>query len=130
MDMVYGYKGSDSQTIINTVYRVRPNPPPPPRSIGLFTSFQPANQTFDTLSSVSFIRKKCLESLVKVCVKNDLLPRSLQIELPLGPADTPHCRGGFGDVLKRMHQGNEVAVKVLRTSPDCDLRKITRVSHW
>ena len=30
MDMVYGYKGSDSQMLINMVYRVRPTSPPPP----------------------------------------------------------------------------------------------------
>jgi len=28
MDMAYGHKGSDSQMIINMVYRVRPEPPP------------------------------------------------------------------------------------------------------
>ena len=35
MDILYGHKGSDSQTIINMVYRVRPIPPPNYRLIDL-----------------------------------------------------------------------------------------------
>jgi len=70
----------------------------------------------------------CLRPLYKICGQNDLLPASMQIELPRNLADTPHYRGGFGDVLKWEHRGRAVAVKVLRIYSDSDLRKVTRVS--
>ena len=54
----------------------------------------------------------------------------MQIELPHHIADTPHCRGGFADVLKYGDHGREVAVKVLRIYSDSDLQKIARVSQW
>jgi len=37
--------------------------------------------------------------------------------------------GGFADVFKCKHRGQEVAVKVLRKSANSDPKKLTRVSH-
>ena len=45
------------------------------------------------------------------------------------PTGVALYRGGFGDVWKREYRGQEVAVKVVRTYANSDLKKITRVSH-
>ena len=58
-----------------------------------------------------------------------LLPRSLQIELCDNPTGPVVYRGGYGEVSKREYEGQEVAVKVLKTYADSDLQKIARVSR-
>ena len=70
-----------------------------------------------------------MKSLYKMCAGRTLLPSSLQIKLCDYPTGVALYRGGFGDVWKHKHEGREVAVKVLRTYANSDLRKITRVSH-
>jgi len=45
------------------------------------------------------------------------------------PTGVALYRGGFGDVWKREYRGQEVAVKVVRTYADSDLKKISRVSN-
>lgn len=74
------------------------------------------------------VRKRCLKSLYKACTGHVLLPKSLQIHLDDNPEGVALYRGGFGDVWKREYRGQEVAVKVVRTYADSDLKKITRVS--
>ena len=75
------------------------------------------------------VRRKCLRPLYKACADHGLLPRSLQIELVDGMTGDALYRGGFGDVRKCEHQGQQVAVKVLRIYASDDMRKTTRVSH-
>lgn len=75
------------------------------------------------------VRKKCLKSLYKACTSHALLPRSLQMHFDDNPTGVALYRGGFGDVWKREYRGQEVAVKVVRTYANSDLKKITRVSH-
>ena len=70
-----------------------------------------------------------MRSLYKICASRILLPTSLQIELCDNPTGFALYRGGFRDVWKQEYEGLEVAVKVLRTYVNSDLRKITRVSH-
>ena len=41
----------------------------------------------------------------------------------------PLCRGGFADVWKGDHCGQEVAVKVMRTYTRGDLQKVVGVSR-
>ena len=67
--------------------------------------------------------------LYRACARHTLLPKSLRIELTDTSTSPPLRGGGFGDVWKREHLGQEVAVKMLRKHPDSDLRKITRVSR-
>ena len=76
------------------------------------------------------MRSECLKLLYRACAGHTLLPRSLQVEIDDTLTGVPVCRGGFGDVRKCEYQGQQVAVKVLRTYGDDDPRKITRVSHW
>ena len=82
-----------------------------------------------TLNLIQETRKKCLKSLYKMCAGHTLFPSALKIELCDSPTGDPHCRGGFGDIWKREHQGQQVAVKVLRTYANSNLQKITRVSR-
>ena len=70
-----------------------------------------------------------MKLLRKMCARHILVPRSLKIELFDDSPGVLRYRGGFGDVWKRMYQGREVAVKVLRTYATSDLEKITRVSR-
>ena len=54
----------------------------------------------------------------------------MQIELRPNPASVAFCGCGFADVFKCTHQGMEVAVKVLRTGLNSDLRKVAYVSYY
>ena len=128
MGTVCGHDRSDVQAVIDIVYDVRP-PPFPEVQADLFP-FRPADQAFNTLSPFPIVQKKCLGSLYKICGQNNLLPVSMQIELPHTLTDTPRCHGGFADVLKWKHRGKEIAVKVLRIRSDSDLQRVTRVSYW
>ena len=74
-------------------------------------------------------RRRCLEFLYKACRRNNLVPRSIQIKFPCDLTGVAWNSGGFADVFKSEHRGLEVAVKVLRVSPNSDLEKITRVSY-
>ena len=74
------------------------------------------------------LRKKCLNTLCKICGHQALLPRSVQIPLCYDRSGTPLYRGGFGDVWKGNYEGREVAVKVPRVYSTSPLDKITRVS--
>ena len=65
--------------------------------------------------------------MYNTCARYSLLPGSLQIAVSYDPAGVPHSHGGFANVWKGKYSGLEVAVKVLKTSFDSDLEKITRV---
>jgi hypothetical protein len=73
------------------------------------------------------LRKRCLNTLCKICGRQALLPRSVQIPLCYDRSHTPLYRGGFADVWKGSYEGREVAVKVLVVYLTSDLDKITRV---
>ena len=75
------------------------------------------------------VRTKYLKPLYRTCAGHGLLPRSLQIELVDGLTGDALYHGGFGDVWKCEHRGQQVAVKVLRISAKDDRRKTTRVNH-
>ena len=74
------------------------------------------------------VRRKCLKLLYKACTDHALLPKSLQMHFSGNPTGFALYRGGFGDVWKREYRGQEVAVKVVRTYADSDLKKVSRVS--
>ena len=78
----------------------------------------------------SAIRSECLKLLYRACADHALLPRSLQVGVDDTLTGVPVCRDGFGDVRKCEYQGQQVAVKVLRTYGNDDPRKFARVSHW
>ena len=71
-----------------------------------------------------------MTTLCRICSRQALLPRSVQIPLCYNRMDAPLYHGGFAEVWKGEHQGREVAVKVLRVYKTSNLAKITRVgSH-
>ena len=74
------------------------------------------------------LRKKCLNALYKVCGRQALLPRSLQIPPRYDRSVAPLYRGGYADVWMGEHQGRKVAVKVLRVYSTSNLGKIVNVS--
>lgn len=64
-----------------------------------------------------------------MCSRNALLPRALEIHVRYDRTSVAMYRGGFADVWKGEHRGQDVAVKVLRTYLNSDLQKITGVGY-
>ena len=75
------------------------------------------------------LRKKALSALCKICGRQDLLPRTLQIPRCYDQSDDPPYTGGYANVWMGEYQGRKVAVKVLRVLLTSDLDKLTRVGH-
>jgi hypothetical protein len=73
-------------------------------------------------------RKKCLKSLYRTCGRHALLPRALKIPACYDRTSVASFRGGFADVWKGEHRGQDVAVKVIRTYSNSNLQKIIGVS--
>ena len=71
--------------------------------------------------------KKCLSTLCKICGRQALLPKSLQIPLCYDRSGFPKYRGGYADVWMGEYQGLQVAVKVLRVYSTSDFNKIINV---
>ena len=76
------------------------------------------------------LRRECLRTLCKICGKEALLPRSIQIPLCYDPTSAPLYYGGSSEVWKGQHEGREVAVKVLRTHGTGGPDKMTHVGHY
>ena len=79
-------------------------------------------------SLVPSLQGKCLITLYRICGRQGLLPRSVQIPLCYNRMEPPLCRGGFAEVWKGKHLGREVAVKVLKVCVTTNLVKVTRVN--
>ena len=73
-------------------------------------------------------RKKCLKLLYRICGRHALLPKALKIPSCYNQSSAALYRGGFADVWKGEHRGQDVAVKVIRTYSNSDLQKIIGVS--
>ena len=65
--------------------------------------------------------------MCKICGRQALLPRSLQIPLCYDRSVDAMYSGGYADVWMGEHQGRKVAVKVLRVYSTSDLDRITSV---
>jgi len=77
------------------------------------------------------IHRKFLRVIYKVCSRQALVPRSLEIPLCYDPNERPACQGGFADLWKGQYRGKEVAAKVLRLRPTDDLERVRRVGfQW
>jgi hypothetical protein len=129
--MVRDLRGDDAQTLIDVIHEVRSVLFLPrhvliiPPSLSFF-----ADQALDLQDLQPWLRRTCLSVLCRVCGRQALLPRSLQIPLCYNRLDTPLYRGGFADVWKGEYQGRYVAVKALRVYSTSDFFKITSVgSH-
>ena len=130
---IHYLRGDDAQTFIDVIHEVRLHTPRF-RSRGLitFVSFPcgpspSTDQALDLPDLPLRLRKKCLSALCKICGRQALLPRSLQIQLCYDRSDTPQYRGGYADVWKGKHRGHHVAVKVLRIYSTSDYNKIVSV---
>ncbi|KAF9645728.1 kinase-like protein [Thelephora ganbajun] len=72
------------------------------------------------------IHGRCLRYLYRICGRQALLPRSLAIPLCYNATEIPHYYGGFSDVWKGQHNGQEVAAKALRVCLMNDFDRIRR----
>lgn len=67
--------------------------------------------------------------LCRACDRQALLPKSLEIPLCYDPAEDPLYHGELVDVWKGEHQGQPVAVEVLKLWSWNDPRKVRKVRH-
>ena len=72
-------------------------------------------------------RKKCLKLLYRTCGHHALLPGALKVPIYCDSTCRALYRGGYGDVWKGKHRGQDVAVKVIRTYSNDELRKVIKV---
>ena len=133
-DMADRLQGSDVQTCIDVIdlvwHRALPSP-----EYGLtdlcFNFLHSVDQALDNLELVPRIRRRSMRLLRTMCARHTLVTTSLRIELCEDSPGILMYGGGFGDVWKREHRGQAVAVKVLRTFAASDLQKTTRVGcQW
>jgi hypothetical protein len=77
------------------------------------------------------IHRRCLFALYKLCGREALVPKSLELPLCCNLDGPPLCRGEFTDVWKGSHDGKDTAVKVLRVGSSNGLEKAKMVSfQW
>ena len=124
VDLVRSLRGEDAQVFIEVIDEVC-SPLAIAKSGQLNIHF--VDQALDSLKLSMQIRKKGLKAVYKMCGRNKILPKSLQVPLCYDRQGFPLYAGGFADVWKGEHRGRDVAVKVIRT-PSCmdlqDSRKI------
>ena len=84
-------------------------------------------QALDLTDLHPFLRRKCVRTLCRLCGRQALLPRSLQIPICYNRLEIPRYRGGYADVWMGLHQGLRVAVKVLRVYSTNDFGRVTKV---
>lgn len=71
-----------------------------------------------------------LKLLYRTCGLHSRLPRALSVPVCYGQIGNSPRRGGYADVWKGEHLGQDVAVKVIRTYSSDVLGKIMHVSRW
>ncbi|KAF9790923.1 kinase-like domain-containing protein [Thelephora terrestris] len=69
-------------------------------------------------------RKECLRPLYRTCGRHAILPRTLKIPICYDRTSDALYSGGYADVWRGEYHGQDVAVKVIRTYSNSDLRKI------
>lgn len=87
------------------------------------TLIDAVDQMLDSLPP--WIQKKCVGVMRKICGRQALIPRSVQIQLCCDRSGTPLYQGGYADVWKAEYGGREIALKVLRVFSVSDVEKIT-----
>jgi hypothetical protein len=76
------------------------------------------------------IRRRCLSALYRLCGREALIPKSLELPLCCNLKERPLCHGEFADVWRGSLNGKEVAAKVLRVGMSDDLSKVKKVSFF
>lgn len=115
----------DAQTFIDVIDEVRP----------MFHKTIVRNQCpyfFDqALHSPNLLlldRKRFIKLLYRTCSHYAFLPRALDIPVSCDQNGAALYRGGYADVWKGKHCGQDAAVKVIRTYSNCELQKVISVS--
>jgi len=128
IQMVKCLREGDAQIFIDVIDEV-PLPFFLSRIPGLTSTqtFHPVDQALHSLPQLQ--QKECLRALRRICGRQGLLPRSLQISFSYDRSDVAPCGGGFADVWMGDHQGRKVAVKVPRVHTMKNREKVARVGH-
>lgn len=71
-----------------------------------------------------------LKLLYRTCGYHALLPGALEVSVPYEKTGSSACRGGFADVWKAKYRDGYVAVKVIRTYTNRELRKVINVGFF
>ena len=74
-------------------------------------------------------QKKSLRLLYRTCGHHTLLPSALIVSAHYDRAHNPPCKGGYADVWRGEYRGQDVAVKVLRTYKNRELRRMIKVGR-
>ena len=131
--MICDLRGDDAQIFIDVIHKVCLVPLPPEWQSNSLTPFAlpPSSCVVQVLHLPDLPTRlwgKCLSALCRICSRQAVLPKSLQIPICYNRLGTPLYRGGFADVWKGEYEGCEVAVKVLRVYSTSDIAKVTSVS--
>jgi len=129
VEVVGQLSGDGAQTFIDRIIEVSAHALLLPQQDGQLTSIKllrSGGQALDTLPQQ--IRRRCLRTLYRICGHQALIPTSLAVPLCYDPAATAQCHGGFGDVWKGQHNGQDVAAKALRVSLAADFKPTRKVS--
>ena len=90
----------------------------------------PTGQALDLPDLPPSLRRKCVSTLCRICGRQALLPKSLQIPICYNRLEIPRYRGGYADVWMGDHRGLRVAAKVLRVYSTSDFDRVTRVCFF
>ena len=125
-EMVERLSGDDAQIFTDMVYEV--GPCAISRSKGKSVDFDCfVGQELDRLEQET--RRRSLRYLRGICGRQTLLPRSLEIPLCYDVTENPLRRGGFADVWKGKHNGQDVAAKVFKLPPGDNRGRIRKVGY-
>jgi len=130
-------RGDDAQNFVDAIQEVRSIPlftacdliNPRPLRILHFRTLTSVNQALDLPDLTPQLRVVCRDALRKICGRQVLLPRSLQIPFCYDRSGVAWDRGRHADVWKGEYRECPVAVKVMRPCWTGNLHKIIRVSH-
>ena len=126
VEMVRRLDGNDAQIFIDVIDEVRfCTISQPKERVTDFKSPYFDNQTLDNLPPE--IRRKCLHYLSKLCGLRCLIPSSLQIPPCYSRLEPPLYRGGYADIWKGQHNGQQVAAKTLVVYATSDIGRIMKV---
>ena len=93
------------------------------------TSTRSADQALHAPGLSSGTQNNCLKLLYRTCGRHALLPGALRVSVCYDKTSNALYRGGYADVWKGKLHGQDVAIKVIRTSSNDDLRKIINVGR-